>query len=126
MPPEPAAPASVQLVTLRAPGAEGPAEFVASEPLKRRHADAFALRIDGDSMAPELRHGDVVVLSPSAEAAEGRPAVVQLADQIGVTCKLYRRAGQTVHLVPVNEQYAVQTFPAERVIWALRVLARVR
>jgi transcriptional regulator with XRE-family HTH domain len=120
---------AAQIVTLTAPAAEtagGPVEFVAAAAIKARFADAFALRVDGESMSPEIRHGDVVILSPSAPAADGRVAVVQLQNQIGVTCKLYRREGQKVHLVPINEGFSPQSFPAAVVVWALRVLARVR
>ena len=108
------------------PDAENVAEFVVAGSLKRRFSDAFAVRIDGDSMAPEIRHGDVVICSASGEAAEGRAALVQLDGQIGVTCKILRHQGDTVHLVPVSEQYPPQAFPAESVRWARRVLARVR
>lgn len=118
--------AAVQVIALPAGGGCGPAEFVSASRLKARHGEAFALRIDGDSMAPDIRHGDIVVVSPSIPAADGRAAVVQLAGQIGVTCKLYRRSGDQVHLVSINEQFAPQTFPASKVVWALAVLARVR
>ena len=30
--------------------------------MKARYGDAFAVRIDGESMSPEIRHGDLVVL----------------------------------------------------------------
>ncbi|KPK79213.1 MAG: hypothetical protein AMJ81_13590 [Phycisphaerae bacterium SM23_33] len=116
---------AVQVVTLSTPDPDNVAEFLAAGVLKAEYPDAFAVRIDGDSMAPEIRHGDIVVCAPSAPAAEGRAAVVQLQGQIGVTCKICRRQGDTVHLVPVNEQYPPQSFPAEKVVWALRVLARV-
>lgn len=116
---------AVQLIALTAPDAEV-SEFVAAAGLRACYPDAFAVRIDGDSMSPDIRHGDLVVLSPSAPAADGKPAVVQLKSQIGVTCKVFRREGQTVHLIPINEQFAPQTYPAEQVVWALRVLARVR
>ena len=115
-----------QIITLSAPDAENVAEFVVAGSLKRRFSDAFAVRIDGDSMAPEIRHGDVVICSASGEPAEGRAALVQLDGQIGVTCKIFRHQGDTVHLVPVSEQYPPQAFPAESVRWARRVLARVR
>jgi len=116
----------VQLVTLRGADAGEVVEFLAAPQVKARHGDAFALRIDGDSMAPDIRHGDLVVLSAAAPAREGRAAVVQLAGQIGVTCKLYRRDGETVHLVPINDRYEIATCPAGDVVWALRVLARAR
>lgn len=115
-----------QIITLTAPDADNLAEFIVAGTLKQRYPDAFAVRIDGDSMAPEIRHGDVVICSASAPPGEGAAAVVQLAGQIGVTCKIFRRAGETVHLVPVNEQYRPQAFPADEVVWARRVLARVR
>ena len=118
--------AAAQLITLTVPDADSVAEFVVAGTLKRRYPDAFAVRIDGDSMAPEIRHGDVVICSPSAPAGDGAAAVVQLEGQIGVTCKVFRQAGDTVHLVPINEQYSPQAFPADELVWAQRVLARVR
>jgi transcriptional regulator with XRE-family HTH domain len=116
----------VQIVTLEGPDESDVVEYVASKEMKARYGDAFAVRIDGESMSPEIRHGDLVVLSPSVPATEGRSAVVQLRRQIGVTCKLYRQEAGAVHLVPVNEQFATQTFAADRVAWALRVLATIR
>jgi transcriptional regulator with XRE-family HTH domain len=118
--------AAVQLVTLSAPDESDVAEFVSAGPIKRAHPAAFALRVDGDSMAPQIEPGDLVILSPSAAAVEGQAAVVQLAGQIGVTCKLYRTAGEQVHLVPVNAQYEIAKAPASSVEWALRILARVK
>ncbi len=117
---------TVQVITLPAGAKLQAAEFVAAPAFKARYGDAFALRVDGESMAPDIRHGDVVILSPSVPAVEGRPAVVQLTGQIGVICKLYRRVGERVHLIPIHEQFAPQTFPASKVRWALAVLARVR
>ena len=119
-------PQPAEIITLTAPNADNVAEFIVAGTLKRRYPDAFAVRVDGDSMAPEIRHGDVVICSPSAPACDGAPAVVQLTGQIGVTCKIFRRAARTVHLVPINEQYPPQAFPAEQLVWAQRVLARVR
>ncbi len=119
-------PVTAQLITLRTPDAADVVEYVSAPALKRRHPDAFAVRVDGDSMAPRIRHGDLVILSPSVPAEQARSAVVQLRRQIGVTCKVLRREDQTVHLVPLNERFAPQTFPAADVEWALKVLGRVQ
>lgn len=116
----------VQIITLTRPEPVAVAQFVRSAEIRRRFPRAFALQVDGDSMAPEILHGDLVILSPDADAADGRPAVVQLDNQIGVTCKLYRRQGRQVHLVAINEQIGPMTAMADEVVWALRVLARVR
>ncbi|MDP6635278.1 MAG: S24 family peptidase [Phycisphaerae bacterium] len=118
--------ASVEVITLNEPDRSDVAAFIAAEGIKSIYADAFALRIDGDSMQPDIRHGDLVILSPSAPAVNGKAAVVQLDAQIGVTCKLFRRDGETIHLVPINDELVPQTYRAGDLVWAFRVLARVR
>lgn len=116
----------VRIVTLPKADENMPAsQFVVCEECRRRYPDAFALRVDGDSMAPEIPHGQLVLLSPSASAVDSEPAVVQLDGQIGVTCKIYRRQDEQIHLIPINERYEPTTHPAGKVVWALRVLARI-
>ena len=118
--------ATVEVITLNEPDGAGVVSFIAAEGIKAMHADAFALRIDGDSMGPDICHGDLVVLSPSVEAVDGKAAVVQLDGQIGVTCKLFRRDGRAIHLVPINDELPPQTYSDKELVWAFRVLARVR
>ncbi len=117
---------NVQLVLLDAAEPPGTSEFVIAEHIASNYDMLFAVRIDGESMEPEISHGDVVVLSPSVGAEPGKPAVVQLADQIGVTCKLIRLEGDRVHLIPVNEAFAPTRYPLDKLVWALKVIARVR
>lgn len=117
---------SVQVVTLRSPNQDDLVEFISCPALKAAHPDAFAVRIDGDSMSPDIRHGDLVVLSPSAAARDGRAAVVQLRRQVGVTCKLWRLQAGRVYLAPINDSYETFATVAKEVVWALRVLARIR
>jgi len=117
---------AVGVVTLDQPDSQDVVEYIAAHGVKARYRDAFAVRIDGDSMSPEIRHGDLVILSPAEPAADGRPAVIQLKQQIGVTCKLFRREGGLVHLVPINEQFSPTVVPVDQVVWTMRVLARVR
>ena len=116
----------VGLVQLSQPDETGVAEFVQCAEICERYPDAFAVRIDGDSMAPRISDGDVVVLSPSVAARDHWPAVVQLHGQIGVTCKLFCRAGQKVQLIAVNEKYEPKVCRQDEVAWALAVLWRLR
>ncbi len=117
----------VQLIRLPEPLTEtGPTEYVSAGAIKRKFPDAFAVWIDGESMSPEIRHGDLVLLSPSAPAEAGQAAVVQLEGAIGVTCKLYHPSGRNVHLVPINDQFPPATAEASHLQWCLRVLARIR
>ncbi len=116
----------VSLIQVNVPSDAAVAEFLDCPAVRKRYPDAFALRIDGESMQPQLLHGDLVIVSPSQPALQGKPAVVQLRDQIGVTCKLYRQEADKVHLIPTNKQYEPQSFELTEVQWALRVLFRVR
>lgn len=116
----------IRLIQLSDLTEEGICEFVESESIRRRFPDAFALRVDGESMAPAIRPGDIVVLSPSVPARQGGTAVVQLDDQIGATCKIIRWEGDAVHLIPANEKYEPRIYPREKVTWALAVLWRIR
>ncbi len=102
------------------------AEFLDCPGAGQRWPDAFALRIDGDSMHPSLSHGDLVIQSPREAARPGHPAVVQLRNQIGVTCKLFYTDKSHVHLIPVNEQFTPTKYPLKDLVWALAVLYRVR
>jgi SOS-response transcriptional repressor LexA len=102
------------------------AEFIDGRDARIDLRDAFALRIDGDSMIPLLEDGDCIVLSPRHPARPGHLAVVQLQDQIGATCKVYRAGAARISLIPLNERYRPTTHRAEDVVWALDVLYRVR
>lgn len=117
---------TAQLVLLDSPEPPGTAEFVIAQHIARHFQAPFAVRIDGTSMAPEIRHGDVVILSPDCPAEPGRPAVVQLADQIGVTCKLVRFDGDRIHLIPINDAFPPTTHDLADLQWALKVIARIR
>jgi transcriptional regulator with XRE-family HTH domain len=101
-------------------------EFVECREILELFADSFALRIDGDSMSPRINDGDIVVLSPSVPVAQGQIGVARLANQIGVTCKLFRRTGKQVHLIPINERYETKIVPKKDLLWALAVLCHIR
>jgi phage repressor protein C with HTH and peptisase S24 domain len=113
------------LVQVSEPDGAGLVEFVECPFVRGRARDVFGLRIDGDSMSPRFEDGDLVLVSPDEAARDGRPAVVQLAGQIGATCKVYVPRGDRVHLVPINERYPAAEHAAADVEWALAVLWRV-
>lgn len=71
---------------------------------------AFALTIHGDSMLPEFREGDTIIIDPSVKPAPG-DFVVARNDQEEATFKKYRPRGVNaqgelvIELVPLNEDY---------------------
>jgi SOS-response transcriptional repressor LexA len=71
----------------------------------------FALRIVGNSMEPEFRDGDVVVIDPDVRPDPGN-FVVARNDEEAATFKKYRPRGiidgaEVFELVPLNPDYAV-------------------
>jgi SOS-response transcriptional repressor LexA len=71
----------------------------------------FALRIVGNSMEPEFREGDVVVIDPDVRPDPGN-FVVARNDEEAATFKKYRPRGiidgaEVFELVPLNPDYAV-------------------
>lgn len=123
-----AAPAdpTAEIIQLSVPTAEGVAEFLRLPGLGRVDAGTFALRVDGDSMAPRIRDGDIVVGRRDAAPRQGHTAIARLRGHIGVTVKLWRSEADRVHLVPINEAHDPGVFPRDVVLWACRVLWLVR
>ncbi|MGE5466787.1 MAG: S24 family peptidase [Ignavibacteria bacterium] len=66
-------------------------------------AEAFALMVLGDSMAPEFVEGEVVVVEPSGEAKDG--SFVLAHAQGDWIFRQLRRDGGAWRLVPLNPAY---------------------
>lgn len=87
----------------------GADEYIMANNSYGRHT--FALRITGNSMEPEFREGDVVVIDPDVRPNAGDYVVAKNHEE-AATFKKYRprginEAGQDVfELVPLNEDYA--------------------
>jgi SOS-response transcriptional repressor LexA len=67
-----------------------------------------------------------VITSPEEKAVQGHACVARQEGQIGVNCKIFQRTDTDVLLIPVNEAYSPQTVPIDKLLWAYRVLYRVR
>ena len=73
-------------------------------------ANAFALKIKGDSMLPEFREGDTVIIDPVVPPLPGDYVVAKNGEN-EATFKKYRPRGvneqgqQVFELVPLNEDY---------------------
>jgi len=73
--------------------------------------NAFALRMQDDSMTPELHVGDVLIVDPDQAIRPGGLVVVQLQDSHGVTVRRYKQLSATnpiqkYELIAVNENWA--------------------
>ena len=74
-----------------------------SPELQRRHGKLFGLKVRGTSMIDALvDDGDVVIVKPTREAANGEMVVAWLKDEEEVTLKKFYGEGNRVRLQPAN------------------------
>lgn len=66
---------------------------------------AFALRVVGDSMAPDFPEGTIVVVDPDRTAEHGSPVIVRLEDTQEVTFKLLKIDAGRRYLEAINKTY---------------------
>ncbi len=84
-------------------------------------AGDFALRVDGDSMAPRIKSGDIVFVKAQESVPDGQIAVV-IVDGEAALKRIYRVPGG-VQLVSDNPAYAPMLFTIENSD-SIRVLGR--
>ncbi len=65
----------------------------------------FWLRVEGDCMAPRLRHGDYVLIRVQSEVENGEIAAVAVADSDEATLKRVFIRGREVVLQPTNPEH---------------------
>ena len=87
-----------------------------SPDLPRRHGKLFALTVHGTSMIDALiDDGDVVVIKPAQDAANGEMVVAWLKREEEATLKKFYQEGDQVRLQPANRDMSPIYFPAEDV-----------
>jgi repressor LexA len=91
--------------------------------------DAFAARVQGDSMTPKYREGDIVIFSPAVGARNGDDCFVRFADGQTTFKRAFFETGETgqtptLRLQPRNEKYAPIIIPSERVAGLYRAVFR--
>lgn len=79
--------------------------------VKDTRTGLFGLRIVGDSMAPRIMDGDLVVVQQQDNAKDGDIVIAIVDDE--ATCKVYKKSPWGVSLVPFNSAYAPFIFAGE-------------
>ena len=80
---------------------------------------AFALIITGDSMLPEFRRGDKIIIDPEVSPKPGDFVIAKLEGDDEATFKKYRPRGAdmddqpVIELVPLNEDWPTQTISTD-------------
>ena len=75
----------------------------------------FGLRIKGDSMKPDINHGDTVIVRKQSTANNG-DVVITLVNGDDVTCKKFEKLDNGIILISNNSEYSPMYFSNEEVV----------
>jgi repressor LexA len=90
--------------------------------------DAFGARVQGDSMTPKYREGDIVIFSPALAPRDGDDCFVRFADGQTTFKRVFYEAADNgasvLRLQPRNEKYRPQVVPSEKITGLYRAVYR--
>lgn len=82
----------------------------------------FALEVQGDSMRPLYREGDIVIVSRAAAIRKGDRVVVRTVDGEVMAKELKRRSAKGVELSSLNPDHPDRLVPASAIDWMGRIM----
>lgn len=90
-------------------------------------ANAFAVRVVGDSMEPEFREGDIVIFSPAAPVQSGCDCLVRFQNPYETTFKqVFFDSKNRIRLQPRNARYPAQIVKTSRITGLYRAAIQYR
>jgi phage repressor protein C with HTH and peptisase S24 domain len=82
----------------------------------------FALEVQGDSMEPLYRDGDVLIVSPTASVRKGDRVVVRTAGGEVTAKEVKRRTAKNIELRSLNADHPDRVIPMSDIAWMARVM----
>lgn len=82
----------------------------------------FALEVQGESMRPLYRHGDVVIVSRTAPIRKGDRVVVRTVAGEVMAKELKRKTAKAVELASLNPEHPDRTVPTVEIDWMARIV----
>ncbi len=89
-----------------------------------RDNQAFALEVKGNSMAPRIEDGDIIVVSPKLQTKNGDICVVRVNDED--TVKRVKIEDQTIYLIPLNPDYEPMAVKKRDVTFVWKVVKVIK
>jgi phage repressor protein C with HTH and peptisase S24 domain len=83
---------------------------------------AYALQVQGDSMLPLYRDGDMLIVEPAAPIRRGDRVVVKTASGEVMAKILARRTAEKVELHSLNSAHPTRTVATKQVEWIARIV----
>ena len=85
-------------------------------------AGVYALEVQGDSMLPLYRDGDVLIVEPGAQVRRGDRVVVKTREGEVMAKVLFRQTSKSIELVSLNTEHPNRTFELDQVEWIARII----
>lgn len=83
---------------------------------------SYALKVQGDSMLPLYRHGDVLIVEPGATLRKGDRVVVKTGGGEVMAKVLERQTARSISLVSLNPEHPNRDLPMRDVEWVARIV----
>ena len=83
---------------------------------------SYALEVQGDSMLPLYRDGDIIVVSPAEQIRKGDRIVVKTNDGEVMAKILKRRTASQVELMSLNRDHEDRVFALSDIEWMVRIV----
>ena len=94
-------------------------EFPASP---ERKQGVYALEVQGDSMMPLYRDGDVLIVEPGAQVRRGDRVVVKTREGEVMAKVLHRQSPRSIDLLSLNPDQPNRSFEMEEIDWIARII----
>lgn len=82
----------------------------------------YALEVQGDSMMPLYRDGDVLIVEPGAQVRRGDRVVVKTREGEVMAKVLFRQTAKTIELLSLNTDHPNRTFALPEIEWIARII----
>ncbi len=83
---------------------------------------SYALQVQGDSMLPLYRNGDVLIVQPGAALRRGDRVVVKTTEGEVMAKLLERQTPVSIDLVSLNPTHPNRQIPTEAIEWVARIV----
>lgn len=83
---------------------------------------AYALQVQGDSMLPLYRDGDVLIVEPGARIQRGDRVVVKSSGGEVMAKVLLKQTSRMIELLSLNPDHPNREFPRSEVEWMARIV----
>jgi phage repressor protein C with HTH and peptisase S24 domain len=82
----------------------------------------YALEVNGDSMLPLYRDGDVIVVAPDSDLRKGDRVVARTKKGEVLAKEMIRKTNNKIELKSLNPEHPDRTFISNEISWVARVI----